>query len=305
MQNLFQECSVKYFRALCDPWNAEVSCVPAAINVPTLKVKRNVKGTFTTGTNGTGWVVMAPAQSVFNNTTDIYATSAAYTGTVSSVPYASDTGVIPFNIASDYSTTIAEDVLTCRVVAAGLRIKNRTPLMARGCSVYGYESTTHATLLSTVSNTDPNVQNFNQVLADDYSVEVNSDEGDWSSVTWHPLNVNDVSMLSPMAITQFSNSVNVPGNSTLGFYISSTGGAQTFAFEAVVHYEVAGERVGGETPTYSDPQGLSLINNIMQLTPLRLAMTGERMTKIKRILSTIGKYAPEVARYAHALSKVV
>jgi hypothetical protein len=280
----WRTCAINYLQALEDPFTAKAVCVPTSFTAPSQKVFWRSNGIVNTGTAGSGWVIASP----FNGqiTADsVYFTTSNYPGNSTYVPYSGDTGVdgVPNN--STNSNTLADDDLTVRLVAAGLRIRNVTPLMNRGCLVTGREQSQHATLMSNVSNSVSTVNELGQWMQFEDAERINTDSGDWASVVYHPIKEYEMDYF-PCGSFSPSDTTITPGNFTLGFSLqASTSTAQVFEWEFVCVSEQIGRLAIGLTPSESDPQGLSQIVNIVSSVESRKPRIGDRLPILKRILN--------------------
>lgn len=124
-------CSLKWSVAIADPWSigAVGACVPLG-GRDTMKCVAWVRGTFTIGTAGTGFVVCMPT--IANNCAVLNYSAAAFASNGLNILQAANTyqaGVfehfltqLPLN-AAEYTNGIASERGSGRVVSAGLRVR--------------------------------------------------------------------------------------------------------------------------------------------------------------------------------------
>lgn len=298
----YSECALQYARCVEDPKNSDPVCVPATINMSSLKVKRSIKGVFYTGTAGYGYIAMSPGRSLGTTGQAVISTQDTYAGTSTSFMNVFDTGVLGQYFPTDYSSSASDQNVMVRVVAAGLYIQNRTPIMSRGAITYGLETPAHSTLVGN-SNNDVNVPLLSSITADDSSYEISTDKGDWVSVVWHPAGPEDVNFV-PMDQIAMNNTLGrSSGNYTLGFVVNSLSAVkQTFCFEAYVCYEVVGAQPGGETLSPSDPTGFAMANTLFQHQSIRQPRAGDRWGKFISLAKFVATNLPEVLSFVRKLS---
>lgn len=303
----WRQCAQEYFTALEDPFGLHAVCVPASINSPSQKVVFRGYTVMSTGTNGVGWVIACPGTGMLQNNC-VYATGPTYTGTLGTVAYNADTGVLGSNTNSTNSASLNDDVAAYRIVASGLRIRNVTPLMARGCMVAGLEEPSHSSLISTSSNTDANVSYPGSWLQAETAERLNLDSGDWASVVWHPSNTNEYGYYTGSQLLTINTTVATAGNGTLGFYASTSNGVQTFEVEFVIIGEVVGRMAVGATPSESDPNGLAMVANIVSAIDVRKPRIGDRLPVLKKILhgaQTFIGFASDFAPIAKSIAAML
>lgn len=298
-------CARDYFRSLEDPFAMKVSCIPTTLNTPSQKFCSWSRGTFTTGTAGTGWIIVSPGRGMSSDLNCAYYTMATYTGTSALRPFAGDLGVSSSNTNAPYASTNVQEDYSVRLVASGLRVRNITPLLSRGAITYMLEQQAHQTLISAVSNTDPNVDPLNDWGSMEGVESLNLDSGDWGSVVFHPMNPTEMAFdgannWAASSTVNFSR-----GNWTLGAQVNQTSAMQTFEFEIVTIYEAVGRLIVGESPSHSDTVGMDTISNILSSIQIRKPRVGDRFAGLKRILSSSSTIAQEIGTYASAASQLL
>ncbi len=281
-------CASKYAKVLEDPFSGATACVPALTNFPTMKHSVRIRGQFSTNpTTGVGMVTFNPFAAMFNTTgsvSPIYSTTATATTVTNFVtPQGSiATGVQGTNSNSPYLYTLGGDSVRCRLVAAGLRIKNVTALLNRGGALTGLE---------TLSHTDLNGRSYGDVLNEDTCEIMNASYNGWTSVTYHPQDEDEFDFFAGSDI----GSAVAPGpifNWFMGFMAINTV-QQDYDFEAYAVFEAKGKVVHGLTPSQSDPIGLSAVQNavmpVEQRKPFITSSTIKAAGTVARAIAWLGQ----------------
>jgi len=254
-----------------------------------------------TGTMGAGWVVFAPGVGLSNGGVCVISTTADWTGTSSNTPWSGDANLQSFFTNSPWSSSaVTDSMISARIVSAGLRVRNITPVMNRGCILVGMEEEGHSQLMSGTTRTSAAVPALSSWLQEETAERINSDSGDWCSVVFHPVNQGDLNFASLDQMDNSNETLWMPGNSYLGFYAqaSNTSQNQVFDVEAIVTVEVTGQSAQGLTPSESDPQGLAIVQNITSTIDVRKPRVGDRLPILKRILNGAKTFAGFAADFA-------
>lgn len=150
-------CTAKYALAIADPFNpnADGLCLPTLPSIRSQKVARFVRGTFTVGTNGCGFVAMAP--SINNDYGCIYTTDATYastgatsrgTATVLASGVTCDPMPGPWASTNCLPTTSTTNGVPGRMVVAGLTAQYVGTQLNMGGVMYGLTQPDHEPLLN-------------------------------------------------------------------------------------------------------------------------------------------------------------
>jgi hypothetical protein len=128
------QCTKHYVRALTNPFNPfkDLPCIPDQLVNPSHKYNTWTRGTFSTGTQGVGWVVVNPWYNVYND--------GAFAGTSSSNAIISTT---PAFAGANYNWTVVAGIPTVGVVGANSNsrftqndfINNRWNYRIVGCGI--------------------------------------------------------------------------------------------------------------------------------------------------------------------------
>jgi hypothetical protein len=278
------ECIIKYLQAMEDPFTTTAgACVPYFAGGPSGRYSTNLRGTFlTSSTSSIGTVSVNPWMMCYSggltNTAGTYtadgivATTSAYTGnTFPDTPIPLPVGVGAAGTNSPFIPTYDQQDLQVRVVGAGLRVRNTTPLMQRGGTLIGIEEPNHSTITGYTTT---------QVLTFDQASFCDSVSTGWCSVVWHPVVPEEYEFHTSAEFLPFLTPPNTGAalqrgpdllyNQVLGFIASAPPSTpQTYEYEAVVIFEAKGFRAHGQLPSDSDPAGMGWVQNLVRDTGAR------------------------------------
>jgi len=260
------KCAREYKRVLENPFSGNVACVPSAFNTPSLKQSFRAFGTFQTGTNGFGGIVVSPLSTCFNDTnttvgtdpsTAILYTNSTYT--LTTLPAYNSTNAQAASTNSPYSYSSATNAtVQFKLVSCGIRVRNVTAQLNRGATTIGIETPQH---------TDLQQKGISGITLWDQAGLGDSD-GRWNVITYHP---NDQFELSYFGKGNWINNANIgvdqyygqPLTHFLGFAVqaTTTANTQTYEYEVVTVAEIIGTQVHGLSPSPSDPAGLAAVQN--------------------------------------------
>jgi len=212
----------------------------------------------TSSTSGFGYVSFAPFNAAYFHGTTTHGpvnwSDSTFVGSAISTALVAVTGQNFASLNSPYSSGNAGDQTQARLVAAGLRVRNTTPLLSKGGSLIGLESPGHL---------DLGGETFTTCLLVDTCERCDAFSNDWIGVTYHPLYPNEITYFPAAASDQ-----NPYMNDILAFCAQApaTGTAQLYEWETYGVYEFMGELVHGLSPSMSDPIGFAKVQN-MYSTP--------------------------------------
>lgn len=256
-------CSQDYAHVLLDPCGAPPACMPSMSAMRSRKTKYWSRGSLTTGTNGTGFLVVCPGLGVVN---DIAAGSTGFVGFSSATTFVSGTVPGPGAVGwtelasnSDYANAdFGGSKCQYRLVSCCARVRNTTQYMNRAGSVYALLEPDHNTLFG---KTLPELTSYDATSNSDAST------GEWHELIYTgPIDPREYEYLGNptyvAAPTQAQPAYNAP---CMVFALRSQGtNIQTYDFEVWANYEIIGSNVRGKTESYSDPVGLNVITNGVQ-----------------------------------------
>jgi len=219
--------------------------IPTAPAFPSRKWRTAIKGSFSTGTNGTGFVYIDPYHTVFNDVPCGSYSEAAYAG--SNFVGTTTTGVSSFNnIQSPYATATLANGILARLVACGIRVRYTGTALNRGGSLVGVYTRDD---YSTLSN-----RNYSGVLTNFPYVSAQSVSEEWEGATWFPTNNASLDYYNPGEIFTY----NWYDFASLGVMVYSPNSVTlTFDFEVVCFWEYQGPGVISLSPSSSDFLGMS------------------------------------------------
>jgi len=243
--------------------------VPDSPPVPSQRVRTVARGTFLTGTVGSGFISWCPR----NPTNDVgsirYSSGAGYAGDnfgtslTAGVTTTTKTN-LPY-VNNDFKAD--GDFLQARLVGSGMRIRNITPDLYASGIVYGCRVAPENALEEYTS--DEVKQNPVAVVADSKSFGPT----DWKTLVSVPYVSEDYS-LNEGPVDWANDTL---GRLNLGFLVSGcdTSHSNTFEWELVEFWEFVGSNSSQNLPgvvlSYSDPVGLARVLDGIQVTSLDLS----------------------------------
>lgn len=222
------------------------SCYPH--QPPSRKLKTFSRGTFATDTlanSGWGYVYTCPCAASNPTTSQM--------GQSQSIATTNDQFTSPFAITTNSPYVTADfgaASLTSRFVSCGLRVRNITPMLDRGGTLYALKSPNDYLLPGAT---------FNSLIAD-LDVTGNcwrcdTSGGKWSYLAWCPGDRDQMEFTNNSVAFDQTNSTLMAR--TLAFVAQSTPGiVQTYEWEIVEHFEVNAQGSSGDL-LHSNTRGLS------------------------------------------------
>lgn len=245
------------------------------------------QGTFSTGTNGFGGIVIAPVMA--NNTIAITTTDTTYGGTALPMPritpptgqYQDAFSQLPYNGAAFATTTdtaIASSVVG-RVVALALRVTNTTNALNRGGKVrIGQTPFGNASGQNFSNQQDLTMDNAYQQAASDDTLEIR-----WQTNSITDLEYNYYETATSERCLPLSYKTNTDGYPTASLYCMAYAGgispsfpSQNFDYQVVIIVEYAGYvqtgiPISGATRRLNDAASVlalrSLVTKVANSTP--------------------------------------
>jgi len=267
-----------------DTQDGRDACIPT---FPPLKSRRAVtfvSGSFYTGVNSMGYIVMAPRRTANNygpghDQMPIIASSAT-TSPGTAFPVLDIAGALAadqlgFNFNGDYPTSAlvvnsALQGVTARVVCAGIRIRYVGQELLRGGIIHAIEQPNHESL-SQLS--------VNGMAAFESHFRCKVDRN-WCTLVYTPTLASEFDYKTDF----YSNFSGQPADASydhyMGFFIEGAAVGQPFEFEAVMLQEVVGQTVRDLKEATADPMGLAgVLNAINPTTQARNNMEGPVKTQ--------------------------
>jgi hypothetical protein len=236
----FAECSRLYLRATLDPWDVlnhedHLPCIPDEFDQPSFKYGTRVRGTFTIGTQGIGFVVASPLNGVLTSNTAAY-TGSGFTGTTIS------TGVTGVTLASDAQLVAASAAVApnYRLVACGLRVRYTGTTLNAGGQILPFRALP--------SGDSVNGCAFADILQrQDHSTKPCTRA--WYGTVWFP------TFADATKFTASSFDVTSSFNQKVGVIVSGAAG-NTYEFDMVRFWEVVADTSNAVQATFT-PIGIS------------------------------------------------
>lgn len=238
-------CVTDYVRALLDPFEGPLACIPQPPCVESRKSRFWVKGTMTIGTSGFGFVMVAPLRMAANDSNSVYFNDGLYAGVNTST---AGVGVSLANSNSSYNVLNFGDPVAnpglnqTRVVAAGVRLRYTGSELTKSGLTYPYFHRTNGSVVN------QNVVNFygNQ------GYEARAVTRAWTSVEYRPVNDSDYIYSGAVSSANFNICILVTGTP-----------GNTYEFDCCSVLEISGRNVTAMTPTHADPIGMQATQAVM------------------------------------------
>jgi len=255
-------CAKDYARALVNPFDGPLACVPSFPVVMTRKVRVWSKGSFATGTGSYGWIVSDPSWNVAN-TNGVFATDATYAGVAATgINLVAGAGITAFQSNSDYVVAqIGTQLVQYKVVAHGLRIRYTGTELNRGGTIVAFSDPSHNSLQArTYAN---------------FQAELTSRQfpfgREWINVLYKPVVTSDLNTTG--LFPTFTPATNDPTFYN-GFFINSAVAGSPFEFECYTLFEFEGAPVRGQTASHADPAGFAAVQSATLNSPTTLPREG-------------------------------
>lgn len=301
MNMKFSLAAAKYVAAMLNPFSleAEGAFIPIGNGRPTQKLKTVSRFDITIGTNGIGWVIVAPCNA---NCVVAMGTNALYTG-VSAIPYAVaatatlNTGVFIVSPPTGYSAasvfapynapgTITSGEVYGRVVAASMTVQYTGKTLDEGGLLYCYTDPDHNSVVGeTVATlgqrlgTDVVNQSRQKCTVTDYPLKdseayfdrtaefnaTNATTGIPVNVATHPFSHGTVAGPDSAGSYAFPTAAGPTTFAAPTMIVMASGTAgNTLHVELVQHLEFQGPGAEGKTtPTPIDRAGFELVTSVV------------------------------------------
>lgn len=250
-------CVEHYLEASINPFDAAPgACLPCdLLPLPSQKLKSFARGTFASGTTGFGFIHMCPAMA--SNQPIVNYTTAASVGTAATEMSAytnmqtASTGASCPYVMADFSATGAG--LRARAVSYGLRVRCTSSAMQRGGSYVCAEDEQHVTFPNGASSYTAVKSN---ALAKTHGIPLLVDPDQWDVACCS----SGPAIASELEYGDYLGDPVTVGysRSPLVIFVSTASPGMTFDFEAVIHYEVQGDKVSSlKTKSHASPNGFA------------------------------------------------
>lgn len=271
------KCAHDYARCLSNPFTGPLACVPSYPAMMSLKTRSWSRGTFSTGTNGFGFVIVDPFRGGFNDSNSVSWSTSLYAGTTCSV---GGTDVLFSNTNAQYQlSSLGDDpaLLQARVVAAGLRIRYIGTELNRGGQKIGLMDPTHDSL------DGRNISSANNELQS----KVFPVSREWSTVLYRPVFDYELNyqQTSPPTNDEFY----------MGFLVQAASSATPleYEFEFYVITEYQGRTVRGQTASHHDPVGFAAVNTTATTSKSLLPNSEKDTHREESFLGQVSRYVKD------------
>lgn len=310
-------CSSEYALSLENPFaTGPVGCIPSYPTIKSQRTKLWNRGSFDTGSDGYGFIVMNPwAVSSDANTTSagiadgfVQYSTPTYTGAgvitlnVVGTPVAPSGSVVsaqpnsPFT-RTQFGTTSA--LVQYRIVSAGLRIKFSGTALNQGGIVYGLHQPNHETLLNYTRDTMMSFDEGGKFVITGQNSE-NPDK--WFTVLYKPVDPFDC---------EFAFNPTNPGTVTaatsfpMGFIVKTAAtGSQPFEYEAFANVEFTGAPARAKSLSYADPVGFAAVQTALNASG-NPPTYSDANTRTASLLSLAGQYLEGVMTHPETQRRAV
>lgn len=291
-------CGAHYLQALTHPFSLKKApCIPDLHGVPSKKNKIITRLSFSTGENGSGFILYNPqdkCNDVSSNSAIVY-TNSAYLGTVSTPVATSGTGIatareakIPY-ASTQFEASTQTPGVQGRIVGCGMRIRYAGTELNRGGTVNAIRHPDNQTLVGLVSD---DIRSYETCAVFPVSRE-------WQTICYRPVRPDEFEY-SPYPVGSFPANPTTPGAGAqlfpMGFVINGTSAASgsvaaPFEAEFVKFIEYIGN-VDNVTRTHTDVSSMSLIRNILPTKSAHRDMHKELGNALARAGTYALKQAP-------------
>jgi len=246
-------CTRKYAASLIDPSGdaSRGACVPFGFPMPSQKARAWVRGTFSTGTTGTGFIAFTPT--IANDQTAVAYTQTTSVGNANNALSAFTNldsvsqGKLPYSTAQLAASNSVEG----RFVSGGLKIRYIGPQDTCGGFSLALEDPDHVSLFNQAGNEllQFEAANMKQITT----------SGDWHLINWSgPVKQAESEYVTtPIYSTSYPMVIYIDGTFQSNAGGQAVSGPATFEYEAWTNVEYVGRDTTGKTDNEADPQGAS------------------------------------------------
>lgn len=289
------QCAAHYLTTLVAPFGFHGdACIPDLHAVPSKKVRVKARGTFSTGTTGSGFFVCSPWCNGNVDDTFLY-TQSSYTpppgppAIIPSLPApagveSSAFAKLPYSSA-DFAANTGSLGVRARTVATGIRIRYIGPELARSGQIIGFRHPDNNNVLGLPYNSLRSLE----------TSKTFTNKRQWIYANYVPVRPEEY-RYSPNACTASD------GNNykwTMGFAIeqTTTSGGQPgpapFEWEAIKFVEHIGN-IDNITRTHTDIQGMSHVRNSLPEKSVHDSLMGVAHHVLSKVGESLKEAAPVV-----------
>lgn len=289
------KCAADYARCLANPFSGPLACVPSFPATSSLKSRVWIKGVFSTGTSGIGFIAADPSSMcVYNPPANAatFFTLPGFAGTdmnfgSANVGFASSNAV---NAAGNVSPS----GVVYRVVSCGLRIRYIGTELNRGGIILGLHDLNHNSLYE---------RDFASIDGEINSVRFRVDR-EWKTVLYKPVIDTDDNFAS--AFPTFTPSGN-DNSFYMGFIVSSPTATipESYEYEIYGVYEFQGRIIRGQTPSHFDPVGYAAAHSVSQSPTQMIPFSGPAEVHEQSFLQKTVGYLEDGISVAGRIGKAV
>lgn len=243
-------CARDYVRALANPFQGPLACVPSQTPNKTLKVRVFTRGSFFTGTSGIGFIAVDPTNSCFNDVPCVLKTNATFAGNTFNL---NDTvsGAIDqaFSNSNYVSTDVAlgGDGIAFRIVSSGVRIRYAGTELNRGGFATCLHDPTHTVLTG---------RDQSSIDGEPMSRRIHIKE-DWINILYAPVFGQDYDLRTAFANADPPTIGALPRWYMGALITAPTNTPAPFEYEFFSIIEYQGRNVRGLSMSHADPTALS------------------------------------------------
>jgi len=295
------KCAIEYLKVQYDPWNLKTSpCIPDTIQLPSYKFSTHLRSTFSTNANGFGWIVMnpyVPSSSATNAggpaNTNYLAPIWASTSTGASVQIPIDrfadrtqlasgitaAGAAPFYWPSGITAAQVENNLNgndftynWRPVGGGIKVRytGRADAQSGNYTIFS-DPGNNSTLYSWAINSPPGSAANSGTMLGLEEAAFTSIGLEEIAVTHHPKAKFDLeysdNWYNSAGAAFYSNGQDTALYHTMAILIEGAPANTSFAFDAIMHWEMVGRGLPARTASEADTIGLEKVTNTFPIKP--------------------------------------
>lgn len=237
-----------YARAVSDPINGPLACIPSYPALMTAKRRYWCRGVMgTSDTTGIGFVACNPQAGAFNDLNAVYYTDATFAGTTL---VGAGTGVDNAQTNSEFASTAVTATftgITWRQVGGELRVRYIGTELDRGGQIVAYVSPVHQGLGG---------QNISG-LESQIESRLFPVTREWTSLLYRPYFEEDLELSNAQP----------PANSYMAVMVAAPSMTTSISFEWEYWgvYEFQGQAPKNQTPSHFDPTGFAAVHQAAQL----------------------------------------
>jgi len=283
-------CAKHYLTTLVAPFEHKgVACVPDLHAVPSKKIRVKTRGTFSSGVNGYGWIIVNP----WCNSSD-FAVASHSISSYAGAALVGDPAVLPAGVTNTtpskipYASAAFGANLRARTVGVGLRIRYIGPELARSGQIIGLRKPDNT---SCVGSAPAALRTYEEA-------KTFSNKKQWMYALYRPVEPEDYEF-SPFGGANAGGTVAYPIVFWVGDTTNSGGtpGPAPFEFEIIQYIEYIGD-IDNVTASHVDVSGMAHIRNSLPVKSVTDNMGAMVRNVTGKISRSINANLPQIIKTA-------